>query len=129
MTIIMLVVGVVVWPEMALAFVLFSNGHEIIGLLAAFMGFRRMVKAVPAPDVQVVEKIVEKVRVVEKIVYREAKMSTDDAYAALGVKAGVSKETLRTAYRTMMARVHPDQGGSNYLAAKVNEAKQLLLGR
>ena len=55
-------------------------------------------------------------------------MSTEDAYRVLGLPLGASKREIKAAYRQLMVRVHPDKGGSAYLAAKINQAKDLLLG-
>lgn len=117
-----LVLGVLLLPGLTLAFVLFTNGHEIIGLLAAFLAFARL------SNNEHVQKVVEKVRVVEKIVYKGARMTKDEAYAALGLQPGATRDAIQSAYRSMMVRVHPDHGGSSYLAAKVNEARQVLVG-
>jgi hypothetical protein len=56
-------------------------------------------------------------------------MSVDEAYAVLGLKPGASEEEVTHAHRQMMKKFHPDQGGSTYLASRINEAKDVLLGR
>ncbi len=54
-------------------------------------------------------------------------MSIAEAREILGVDDSASKQDIVHAHRSLMSRLHPDKGGSNYLAAKVNSAKQCLL--
>lgn len=56
------------------------------------------------------------------------KMSTDEAIAVLSLKPGYSNQDVIIAHRRMMQKVHPDRGGSDYLAAQINQAKEVLLG-
>jgi len=58
----------------------------------------------------------------------EPQMTKREAALILGVRESAPREKIREAHRTMSRLNHPDTGGSEYLAMKINEAKDLLLG-
>jgi hypothetical protein len=60
---------------------------------------------------------------------RQGAMSRAEALKVLGLEAGASESDIRAAHRRLIQQTHPDKGGTNYLAAKINEAKDVLLGR
>jgi hypothetical protein len=54
-------------------------------------------------------------------------MSEQEAYEILGLQPGASEDAVREAHRALMKRIHPDAGGTSGLAARVNQAKDVLL--
>lgn len=56
-------------------------------------------------------------------------MTREQACEILGVEPGCSREDIIAAHRRLMQKIHPDRGGNDYLAAQVNTAKVVLLGR
>jgi DnaJ-like protein len=56
-------------------------------------------------------------------------MTVEEAYAILGLGPGADAEAIKEAHRRLMVKLHPDHGGSDYLATKINRARDVLLHR
>ena len=59
---------------------------------------------------------------------RPGAMSRKEAYEVLGLRQGASEAEIRDAHRRLMRGAHPDAGGSDWLASRVNQARDILLG-
>ena len=60
---------------------------------------------------------------------RPAGLSRREAFEVLGLAEGASEDDIQAAYRRLMQAVHPDHGGSEWLAMRLNQARATLLGR
>ncbi len=54
-------------------------------------------------------------------------ITVEEAYEILGLNLGASVQEIRETHRRLMVTIHPDKGGSTYLATQLNQAKDLLL--
>lgn len=57
------------------------------------------------------------------------KMSKAEALEILGLTANATNDEIESAYKRLMKNNHPDTGGSKYFAVKLNQAREVLLGR
>ncbi len=65
----------------------------------------------------------------ERRARHSSRMSEDEAYEVLGLRRGAARDEIVRSHRTVMKKWHPDQGGTADLAARANEAKEVLLRR
>jgi curved DNA-binding protein CbpA len=56
-------------------------------------------------------------------------MTEQEAYEVLGIEMGASEDQIREAHRALLRKLHPDQGGTTWLATRINMARDMLLNR
>jgi hypothetical protein len=56
-----------------------------------------------------------------------ADITTDEAYEILGLQPGADAAAIKAAHHRLMKQLHPDRGGTDYFAAKINRARDVLL--
>ena len=64
-----------------------------------------------------------------RVATRTGAMTRTEALKVLGLEPSASEADIRSAHRRLIQQTHPDKGGTSYLAAKINEAKDVLIGR
>ncbi|XP_037074364.1 mitochondrial import inner membrane translocase subunit TIM14-like [Pollicipes pollicipes] len=101
-----------------------------LGLATIGFGARYVLRAMPGMTKQFNEAIKNLPQMdANSRYYRggfESKMSRREASLVLGVSPSASAKRVKEAHKRIMLLNHPDRGGSPYLAAKINEAKDLL---
>jgi len=59
---------------------------------------------------------------------RQGNMTPDEAYQVLGLRPGATEAEIRAAHHRLMRTAHPDSGGSDWLATRINQARDVLIG-
>ncbi|KAL0281467.1 UNVERIFIED_CONTAM: hypothetical protein PYX00_002448 [Menopon gallinae] len=101
-----------------------------LGLVAVGFAGRYITKSLPS----VLNKMNEAVKTLPKMdanskYYKggfDSVMNKREAYLILGISPSSSKAKVKEAHRRIMLLNHPDRGGSPYIAAKINEAKDYI---
>ncbi len=103
-------------------FVLHGNfllGLPAFGIAAGMLGLNRYLPQ-PTPQQQSRQQATPP---------RSTRMGASEALDVLGLSAGATTDEIKAAHKRLQRTNHPDTGGSTYLAAKINEARDVLLAR
>ncbi len=112
----------------------YSGRHLSELTIEELKAFYRFCQGQDSQAAQVLEAYIQRERIAE---WQDApnsnqsagntRTSVEEAWEVLGLEPGATKKEIVDAHRRLMSRMHPDKGGSNYLAAKINDAKNTLL--
>ncbi len=107
-----------------------KNWFKAGGVLGAAMLIARATRTPFATVLTMLPFIIPELRKMEESQTRASgsAMTREEAALILGVGVNSTAEEIRDAHRRLIAKNHPDTGGSEYLAAKINQARDILLG-
>ena len=110
-----------------LAFIAFTKGQVIIGALASL--FALIMRGLPLLKYfPLVAKFFNQSPVSGQPSVAKGKMTKAEAAEVLGIDENAREEEVVAAHKRLMQKVHPDKGGSEALAAQINQARKVLLG-
>lgn len=72
-------------------------------------------------------RAIKELEVGEKPISTSSKMTPKDAASVLGIEIDAAESEIREAHRRLISQLHPDKGGTDFLAAQINEARKILL--
>jgi len=112
------------------ALVLTGRAHWLMGVLATLIALagRAVQLAQYAPMFKKIFGEFDGNGAEQSVTNSTDSMSRDEAAEILGVDAAASVEEVRRAHKKLMHKIHPDHGGTDALAKKINQAKEVLIG-
>lgn len=121
---------ILLWLSIALVTILLLTGR--LNILIALLGFTGALFARLIPLLLKYAPYLQRLWIwrqqQQKPTAAASPMTREQALAILGLDSQADAQAIRQAHQRLIARLHPDKGGSDYLAAQLNLAKQTLLG-
>ena len=100
---------------------LFALIASLFALLQKFTGLLRFLP--------IFQNLYSKQKAESTSVNLNGKMTKEEAYRVLGIDEDATEEEIIEAHRKLIQKIHPDRGGNDYLATKINQAKDFLLNK